>query len=51
MCFLMWLGRMEFILVLILFTKGFWSDVRLSVGQYRSARATNMLASKFNKKR
>ena len=51
MCFLMWLGRMEFILVLILFTKGFWSDVRLSVGQYRSARATNMLAGKFNKKR
>ncbi|MBO4502313.1 MAG: TrkH family potassium uptake protein, partial [Candidatus Methanomethylophilus sp.] len=49
MCFLMWLGRMEFILVLILFTKGFWSDVRLSVGQFRSSRTS--LSDRFDRKR
>ena len=51
MCFLMWLGRMEFVLVLILFTKGFWSDVRLSVGQFRSSQSKNVLTEKFNRKR
>ncbi|MCQ2070107.1 MAG: TrkH family potassium uptake protein [archaeon] len=31
LCVLMWLGRMELILVLILFTRGFWSDLRISI--------------------
>ncbi len=50
MCFLMWLGRMEFVLVLILFTKGFWTDVRLSVGQYRTSKS-NVISSKFSRKK
>lgn len=33
MCALMWLGRMEMVLVVIIFTRGFWSDVRLSAGR------------------
>lgn len=32
MIVLMWLGRMEFVLAIIIFTRGFWGDVRLSAG-------------------
>ncbi|MCQ2078439.1 MAG: TrkH family potassium uptake protein [archaeon] len=38
LCFLMWLGRMEMVLIIILFTKGFWSDLRLSLGHSRVAK-------------
>lgn len=34
MCFLMWLGRMEMVLVIVLFTRGFWTDVKLEVGKF-----------------
>lgn len=33
MCVLMWLGRMEMILAIIIFTRRFWSDVRISAGR------------------
>lgn len=33
LCFMMWLGRMELILILILFTRALWTDVRLSMGK------------------
>lgn len=33
LCILMWLGRMEMTLALILLTRKFWSDVRLNVGR------------------
>ncbi len=36
MCFLMWLGRMEMVMVFILFTKGFWTDIKLEVGKKKS---------------
>ncbi len=41
MCFLMWFGRMEMILVIILFTRSFWSEVGLNVGQVGRAKAKN----------
>ncbi len=41
MCFLMWFGRMEMILVIILFTRSFWSEVRLSAGQMGKAKRKN----------
>lgn len=31
LCFLMWFGRLELVMALMLFTKSFWDDVRLSV--------------------
>ena len=31
MCFMMWLGRMEMVLIIVLFTRAFWSDLRLEV--------------------
>ncbi len=33
MCFLMWFGRMEMVLVIILLTRSFWSEVSLNVSQ------------------
>ena len=30
MCALMWLGRMEMVMAIIMLTRSFWSDVRLS---------------------
>lgn len=39
MCFLMWLGRMEMVLIIIMATRAFWSDVRLSVGHIKSLNA------------
>ncbi len=36
LCFLMWLGRMEMVMVIILFTKGFWTDLKLEAGRKRS---------------
>lgn len=30
LCFLMWIGRLEMVMALMLFTKSFWDDVRLS---------------------
>ncbi len=41
MCFLMWFGRMEMVLVIILFTRGFWTEVSLNVGQVGKSRAKN----------
>ncbi len=41
MCFLMWFGRMEMVLVIILFTKSFWTEVGLNVGQVGRARSKN----------
>ena len=32
MCFMMWLGRMEMVLIIVLFTREFWSDLRLEAG-------------------
>ena len=32
MCLLMWLGRMELVLAIMIFTRGFWEDVRLNAG-------------------
>ncbi len=32
LCFLMWMGRMELVMALMLFTKNFWTDVRLNLG-------------------
>ncbi len=32
MCLLMWLGRMEFVLAIMIFTRGFWEDIRLNAG-------------------
>ena len=29
---MMWLGRMEMVLIIILFTREFWSDLRLEAG-------------------
>lgn len=32
MCLLMWLGRMELVLAIMIFTRGFWEDIRLNAG-------------------
>ncbi len=37
LCLLMWLGRMEFVLAVMIFTRGFWEDVRLNAGFRRKA--------------
>lgn len=35
MCFLMWIGRMEMVMVLVLFTRGFWNELKLEIRKKR----------------
>lgn len=41
MCFLMWLGRMEMVMVIILFTRNFWNDLKLEAGKIRGIKNRN----------
>ena len=42
MCFMMWLGRMEMVLIIVLFTREFWSDLRLEASSTRSRHHTHV---------
>jgi len=44
MCLLMWLGRMELVMAMMMFTKNFWTDVRLSLGSQHNLSARRPLS-------